>query len=215
MSNMRKPIKNFRMVYYPKGTMTQDFAENPALYAFMGIKGHNGQDHVAPHGSDMFAVEDGTVLEVKYSPDGFGRHLRFISNAKDAKGRYREWTYGHCQNIFVSVGSPVFAGQKIATMGNTGFVVSGATPFWKNNPYAGTHLHLGLRLVKRPRSGGWSYEKSKIQIEVVDYGNGFKGAIDPRPYLVGATDAVAAPTFQELQLTVLSLLNTVYNLIKK
>jgi murein DD-endopeptidase MepM/ murein hydrolase activator NlpD len=212
---MRNPVKGYKQELFPKGDVTQWFGENPALYAFMKLKGHNGIDIVRPHGSDMFAIEDGIVLEVKYSPDGFGRHLRFISSSKDKNGRYREWTYGHCQSIFVSVGDQVFAGQKIATMGNTGFVVSGATPFWKRNPFAGTHLHLGLRLLRRPRTGGWSYPGSAIRIDVVNYGNGFKGAIDPAPYLVGATDEVTAPTVKELQLTVISLLNTLLTLLKK
>lgn len=212
---MHNPVKNYKQSIFPGGDITQWFGENPSLYAFMKMKGHNGIDIVRPHGSDMFAVEDGVVLEVKNTTDGFGRHLRFISNAKDKNGRYREWTYGHCHNIFVTVGSPVFAGQKIATMGNTGFVVSGATPFWRNNPFAGTHLHLGLRLLRRPRTGGWTYSKSSIRIEVVNYGNGYKGAIDPAPYLEGATDGVAAPTIKELQLTVISLLNTLLTLLRK
>jgi len=200
---------------FPKGDVTQIFGVNKALYAFMGMEGHNGQDYVRPHGEPMYAVEDGIVLEVNNHPKGFGKHLRFLSTTKDTKGYQREWTYGHCHTIFVEIGDVVTAGQKIATMGNTGFVVSGATPFWKNNPYAGTHLHLGVRLMKVKTRGGWSYPGSIIKHDVIGYNNGFKGAVNPAPYLVGADDNVVQPTITELQLTVISLLRTLYNLLKK
>ena len=212
---MRNPVKNYKQELYPKGDVTQWFGENPKLYMErMGLKGHNGIDIIRPHGETMFAVEDGIVVEVNDNPLGFGRHLRFISHEADDKGRYREWTYGHCSAIFVSIGDEVTAGQKIALMGNTGFVVSGATPFWKNNPYAGTHLHLGLRLVKRPKRGGWSYAGSKVKISVEGYDNGYKGAINPELALWEATDGVSQPTIKELQLTVISLLNRLITLLK-
>ncbi len=209
---MNTPIKDFSMDAYPKGTMTQGFGLNPKLYAPLGLNGHNGQDHVAPHGSPMYAIEAGTVLEVKYSPTGYGRHLRFISSECDAQGRYREWTYGHCDKIYVSVGDTIFAGQTIATMGNTGFVVSGSTPFWKLNPYAGTHLHLGLRLLVKPKRGGWTYPQSLIRVDVVNYGNGYKGSIDPTPYLTPVSPTVT-PSLAQLQLTILSLQNTLKALL--
>lgn len=212
---MKIPIKNFSMELYPKGTMTQGFGENPALYAFMGLKGHNGQDHVAPHGENMYAIEDGIVIEVNNDPKGFGKHLRFLSDVPGESGYYHEWTYGHCANIFVAIGDKVTAGQLIATMGNTGFVVSGNTPFWKNNPFAGTHLHLGLRLMKKPRRGGWTYPGSSIKIDVMGYGNGYKGAIDPSPYLATAERNIEAPTIQTLQLTLISVLNSLLALLSK
>ena len=212
---MRNPIKNYKQELYPKGDITQWFGENPKLYAFMGMDGHNGIDIIRPHGSDMFAVENGTVVEVNDNPKGFGRHLRFVTDVKDVEGHYREWTYGHCDVIFVNIGDKVSAGQKIATMGNTGFVVLGATPLWKNNPFAGTHLHLGLRMMERPKRGGWFYPGSTVRLDVVNYNNGFKGAVDPAPYLVGANDGIKQPTIMELQLTVLSLLNKLYSILKK
>jgi len=212
---MYNPVKGYKQALYPTGDITQWFAENPSLYAYMDMKGHNGIDIVRPHGADMFAVEDGIVIEVNDNPKGYGRHVRFLSNAPDNDGYYHEWTYGHCNTIFVNIGDEVLGGQKIATMGNTGFVVSGATPFWKNNPYAGTHLHLGLRLMKKPRRGGWTYVGSNTRVDVVNYGNGFKGAVDPAPYLIGANDGIKQPTIMELQLTVLSLLNKLYSILKK
>jgi murein DD-endopeptidase MepM/ murein hydrolase activator NlpD len=195
---------------YPQGSCTQRFGENPKLYQnAVGLIGHNGEDHVAPHGTPMYAVESGTVVEVKDTPEGYGRHLRIITSAKN--GVCNEWTYGHCDKVFVKQNDKVTAGQLVANMGNTGFVVSGATPFWNVNPFAGTHLHLGLRRVVK-KSTGWAYPGSSIKIEVLDYQNGYKGAVDPRPLLEQVSDDSA---LIERQLTTISLLNQVVELYKK
>ena len=210
---MNNPIKGYKQELYPIGDITQWFAENPLLYAQFDMKGHNGIDIVRPHGTEMYAIENGTILDVKDSPDGYGKHVRFLSKKQGVSGYFHEWTYGHCSNIFVKVGDEVKGGQLIAAMGNTGFVVSGSTPFWKNNPYAGTHLHLGLRLMKRV-AGGWKYPLSSIGIDCVNYNNGYKGSIDPAPYLKGLESTTTPQTVTQLQLTVISLLNTFLNLLK-
>ncbi len=85
--------------------------------------------------------------------------------------------YGHMKYIAVKNGQEVKAGQFVGTMGNTGFVVSGNTPYWSTNPYAGTHLHIGMRFLKEVRRG-WTYEGCAMQFESVDYDNGYKGRVD-------------------------------------
>jgi murein DD-endopeptidase MepM/ murein hydrolase activator NlpD len=175
---MHDVVKNLKLAKYPIGDVTQWFGESPSLYAHLDMKGHNGIDIVRPHGEPMFAVEEGTIVDVKDTNDGYGKHLRLIS-----KLGTREWTYGHCHGIFVKQGQYVKAGQFLATMGNTGFVVSGNTPYWGHNPYAGTHLHLGLRLTNFNERTGWSYPGSNIKFLVKNYENGYKGSVDPRPYL--------------------------------
>lgn len=207
---MKPPIDNFSLLSYSAGPVTQYFGENPALYRTINLAYHNGIDFVAPHGSQLYAVEDGTVVNVNNDPEGFGKHVRFISHGR---GTLREWTYGHCHEIFVKVGDQVKAGQKIATMGNTGFVVSGATPFWKHNPFAGTHLHLGLRLVKLDPKG-WAYPGSLIKISVLDSGNGVRGAIDPAPTLATIGFIDPQKTQRKQMLTIISLLNTMVRLLK-
>jgi murein DD-endopeptidase MepM/ murein hydrolase activator NlpD len=204
---MKPPLDNFSLLTYPSGQVTQFFGENEALYSRFGMKGHNGIDLVAPHGSPMYAIEDATVVNVNDDPKGFGKHVRIITYGTDC----REWTYGHCAEILVKVGDTVSEGQKIATMGNTGFVVSGATPFWKVNPYAGTHLHLGLREVRRSRNG-WSYPGSTVKIDVLNYQNGYKGAIDPVPWLNSAQSDES--TRRQQMLTVISLLNSMIRLLQ-
>jgi murein DD-endopeptidase MepM/ murein hydrolase activator NlpD len=208
------PVNKLKIAYFPKGDITQYFGENPQLYGRMGMKGHNGIDIVRPHGEVMYAIEDGVVVECKDDPKGYGRHLRFISDGH-VNGVHREWTYGHNAKNLVKQGDKVQRGQAIALMGNTGFVVSGATPYWRNNPYAGTHLHLGLRLVKLPRRGGWSYPGSKVKLDVLNYDNGYKGSVDPINFLWEMENMPEQHVWRQMALTLIGLANTFINLAKK
>ena len=164
--------------------MSQWFGENPSMYAFLGLDGHSGIDIVRPWYEELYAVEDGIIADVKNSPDGFGQHLRLISDTG------RGWTYGHNAVNLVEVGQRVKAGDLIARMGNTGFVVSSnnGNGYWVtgSNRYAGTHCHLGLRELEvstKKKAGYWRYNTGTPWIKVKNYDNGFKGAIDPRPLL--------------------------------
>lgn len=204
---MKLPFAGCKLREYPTGVITQLFGGNYELYRKFGMNGHNGVDLVAPHGTPLLAVEDARVVVVKDDPSGFGKHVRLRSTKKYA-GAYREWTYGHCHTISVKEGSLVDEGEQIATMGNTGFVVSGNTPFWKYNPYAGTHLHLGLRFLK-PSKTGWSHRGDNIKYDVKNYDNGFKGAVDPLPELVASrTDEDKLMAMKAQLLTIQSILNS-------
>lgn len=206
--DLRKPFDGFSLKDYPDGSVTQWFGENVELYSRWGLQGHNGIDLVAPHGTPLYAVEDATVIDVNYNPNGFGKHIRILS--KDAhNGHHREWSYAHCATVEKVVGEEVKAGERIATMGNTGFVVSGSNPWWKYNPYAGTHLHLGLRIAIMSETG-WRYNDKAPLMEIKNYQNGMKGAIDWRPYYVG-NDEVK----KQQMLTIISLLQTIIRLLTK
>jgi len=170
---MKPPVNNFNFLKYPYGDCTQWYGENPKLYQTIGLASHNGVDIVRPHGEHLFAVEDGIVVDVKDDPKGYGKHIRLFN-----KEITREWSYGHLHFIGVKQGQEVKAGQFVGLMGNTGFVVSGNTPYWKHNPYAGTHLHLGLREIISDKRG-WSYKGSDIKIKTLNYSNGNKGSVDP------------------------------------
>lgn len=218
---MKSPIKNLIVKIAPQGDVTQWFGVNKALYSFMGLEGHNGIDIVRQWGEPMYAIEDSLVVNVKTDPTGYGKHVRLVSENENSNGYYHEWTYGHCASISVKVGDRVRAGDQIALMGNTGFVVSSVPPHWETNPYAGTHLHLGLREVKKPARGGWAYEGSKLKIDVVNYGNGFKGAIDPLPILLGLSVDKVKPVenkeekIKSLQVQVIAALTALLNILKK
>jgi murein DD-endopeptidase MepM/ murein hydrolase activator NlpD len=188
---MQPPIKNCKWISYPIGDVTQYFGENKKLYKqSMGWEGgHNGADLVRPHGEHMFAVEDGVICDLKDSADGYGKHIRILSTV--GLGRYREWTYGHMHAIGVKLGQKVKAGQFVGLMGNTGFVVSGDTPYWGTNPYAGTHLHLNVREMVKD-ANGWQYPyKESPKVRCKNYDNGTKGGIDPIPFFFTAPKARA------------------------
>ncbi len=172
------PIKGYKNVAYPKGSISQGFGENPELYmAACKMKSHNGIDIVAPWRTPLYAVEDGKVCEAKTDPSGYGRHVRFLS----ASGL--EWTYGHLEDIMVKVGDDIKVGQQIGTMGNTGFVVSNASPdalgYWVggSNKHNGTHLHLSCRKFKYNKKG-WSYYPNTPKMTIIDYNNGWNGCFD-------------------------------------
>jgi murein DD-endopeptidase MepM/ murein hydrolase activator NlpD len=196
------------------GNVTQFFGENPAMYQRIGLHAHNGIDLVAEWDSPLYAVEDATVIGVKRAPDGYGRHVRLLGRSRS--GVCNEWTYGHCEQILVTLGQKVKAGEQIATMGNTGFVVSTAyaNGFWGVSPakptHPGTHLHLGLRKVVRDPKG-FSYEGSSIKIRVLNYDNGYKGAVDPVPELTKNNST----SDEEKQLETIGLLQRVVELYKQ
>lgn len=174
---IKAPINGYVNKDYPQGNVTQWFGENHDLYfSRMGMEGHNGIDIVAPWGTDILAVEDGIVVDTKDTPEGYGKHIRIVT---DIEGVNREWTYGHLSFLHCEIGDIVKAGDCIGQMGNTGFVVSSpnANGFWEFNPYGGTHLHLGLRLFEYSKKG-WSYYPDQKRMKTLDYLNGYKGSID-------------------------------------
>jgi hypothetical protein len=97
----------------------------------------------------------------------------------------------------------------IAKTGNAGFVVSGATPYWKHNPYAGTHLHPGKRY-----HGAWSGTGPYTHIGgslrttgPLDYYKGFFGSVDFSEELGAAASATDTPEAAQKRLTLKSLYN--------
>ena len=177
------------------------------------VGGHNGIDIVRPYGEPVYCVESGIVVEALGKETGYGTHVKVLSDNGN------EWTYGHLSAIDkdCKYGERIEAGQLIGKMGNTGFVVSGATPYWKLNPYAGTHLHLGVRFVKKwDGVGQWSVTyfsgtAKEYRGVILDYGNGTFGA---KPIVAAdfeRNDNITQPT-QTVELTIQSLLNVALDL---
>jgi len=150
--------------------ITQKFGKNPKIYKRFGMAGHNGLD-----------------FRVRFVDTPMGR--RYITAALDGKvievqnedkGGYgifvrlehaggAQTVYGHNTRLYVEKGDEVKAGDRIALSGNTGFS-------------SGPHLHFGYR------PPNWR--------EIYD--NGFKGYVDPLPYLKGEKDtqpSVVEPEF--------------------
>ncbi len=170
---------------YPDGNVTQWFQENRDLYYnwsvqgsphLLPLQGHNGIDIVMPYGTPIYAVSDQKVVEVRNKEDGYGKHVKCLDST-------HEWVYGHMSSISVVIGQSLAEGDLIGLEGNSGFVVSGSTPYWEHNPFAGAHLHIGARKFT-PRQGSGSYNiqyQSGDRGTIENYDNGFRGAVDPFP----------------------------------
>jgi len=214
---LHEPVKNFKPVLHPQGDVTQWHGENVALYSKVcpspGVcmtGGHNGIDIVRPWGEPIYCVDAGIVVEALGKETGYGTHVKVYSDSG------YEYTYGHLSAIDKDciLGQRIERRQLIGKMGCTGFVVSGATPFWKTNPYAGTHLHLGRRKVTPwPGTGQWSatylsHTTSPIRVIVENYNNGTFGSLPltAEDFDV-ATVEVPAPVSSK-ELTIQSLLNS-------
>jgi murein DD-endopeptidase MepM/ murein hydrolase activator NlpD len=148
-------------ILYPvdeKSIISQCFGITPYsdVYKQFGLTGHNGIDWAVATGSPIYACMDGVVSEIKKESTGYGTHLK-IRHQQD--GQYFLGIYGHLKEALVSAGETVKAGQIIARSNNTGFST-------------GPHLHFELRPLDA--AGNKLYP-----------GNGYDGAVDPYPMLVG------------------------------
>ena len=179
---MHTPFNGFKKASYPTGSITQYFGENHDLYSTSVcygtecLQGHNGIDLVSSWGTPIFCVEEGVVVEAKEETTGYGKDVRVVNFDTG-----NEWTYGHLSRIDCTIGVKISQGDQIGLMGNTGFVISGNTPFWKvtpQSPYPGTHLHLQLRKVSKPGATWNTVYPSGDRAVIQNYTNGFFGAID-------------------------------------
>lgn len=105
------------------------------------------------HGSNIFAANNGTVVEAKGgcivgNLSCNGRQGNYIIINHNIGNYYT--IYMHLSSILVNVGQTVSRGQRIATMGNTGEVYPVPSSY---SPYSGTHLHFGT-FRGNPHAGG-------------------------------------------------------------
>ena len=154
------PFHRFLNLQHPQGSILQGFGLNHDFYKNICplegscLEAHNGIDMAVAWGSDLYAVEDGFILETKDTAGGYGMYVRLLAGEN-------EWTYGHMSSVKVRRGQIVKKGEVLGSAGNTGLVFPKPTPF---NPFAGTHLHLGLRILKNGA--------------VQNYNNGYFGSVD-------------------------------------
>lgn len=87
---------------------------------------HTGIDYAAPHGTAIYAAEDGVVLTSGWV-NGYGYTVTINHG-----GGYVT-LYAHCSKLLVSAGQSVVAGQTIAKVGSTG-----------NS--TGNHLHFEVKV---------------------------------------------------------------------
>ena len=204
---IQNPVKGAKLSKYPNGSIYQFFGENKELYLkAIGSNGHNGIDIVAPKGTPILAT-NGEVIEVKNTPEGYGKHVRILTDP-DVNGKCLELVFGHLDSILVKVGEMVYNEQVIGGMGNTGFVISGGTPYWGTAPgNKGVHLHFGVRVCNTIK-GKWrtTYSGGK-EVYVENYENGTFGYVNP-------FDCLDLPEATEQMNKILQLWEKIYNAIK-
>jgi hypothetical protein len=138
------------------GLLSQKFGENPAMYAPLGLIGHNGLDWPTSTGTEVYASHDGLL---EYTEDsiiisGFNRGRGVTVTNTECKT-----VYWHLMDSIVPLNGTkqVSTGDLIGHADNTGFST-------------GPHLHYGLKLLENGN--------------VLNRNNGYDGAVDPTPYLV-------------------------------
>lgn len=210
------PVLGVRLLPHPYGHVYQEFGKNKELYARAivipgcGLSncsmwgGHNGVDIAMAFRTPILATK-GKVVEIKNTPEGYGKHLRILTDL-DEHGKQYELTYGHLDEITAVLGMKVADGERIGYMGNTGFVISGSTPYWGNAPAGkGVHLHFGVReVVIGPL--GFLYQ-SGDRVTVLNYDNGTFGSINPMRFFDRSKEVVyLAGVVIDLQYKFLALL---------
>jgi hypothetical protein len=118
-----------KLIYPVNGPITQNFGENPGLYAQWGYPGHNGIDFGIPNGTPVLAAAKGVVDKVSFEDGGYGNYVKL----RHADGAATFYTYyAHLMQASVAAGQSVEAGAVIGHSNNTG-------------ASTGPHLHFGLR----------------------------------------------------------------------
>jgi predicted flap endonuclease-1-like 5' DNA nuclease len=137
------------------GLITQGFRERPEFYGKFGLPGHEGIDFQAPDGSEIYAVADGTVSDVRLDGDSDKLNKPYGNQVRVRHEGGYESVYAHLMQAAVSTGQPVKAGQLIGLADNTG------------NSF-GTHLHFTVKKKGASQTGETDFPWD---------------IIDPTPYL--------------------------------
>ena len=150
-----------KKVFDEEADITQLFGANPEYYQKWNFNGHEGIDLVPKSRKlkvPIYAVEGGVVVRDTDDPLGDPPNKNYgkkvvIWNPETR----RAWWYCHLDSNVLSIGQIVKEGDLVGYMGDTGNT-------------QGAHLHLGCRL-------------SDANGVAVNTDNGYKGFIDPLPFL--------------------------------
>lgn len=141
--------------------LVQKHGEDPEFYAQFGLAGHNGVDLADPKPGTkkrLFAPFNGRIV-IAGAFGAYGNCVRLVSDSDPGQNR-TEITLGHFDSIDPSIrtGQLITMGSYLGIMGKSGDA-------------NGVHVHLQLRIL--------SYSGV-----VQNFDNGFKGSIDPLPYML-------------------------------
>lgn len=168
---LQQPLKG-KLKYRDKGgIVSQLMFENYQWYHDnAGTNGHNGIDLATHEGDDILAAHDGIVAQAQWSDKG-GNTITIITPEK-IEGCYWATIYCHMEQLLVSMGQSVVAGQILGKEGHTGE--------W----CFGIHLHFGVYQYDDPTPNthqiGYPNGKSYTRL---NNNNGMGGALDPLLFL--------------------------------
>lgn len=138
--------------------ITQEFGVNPKYYVKYGLRGHNGCDLSAYIGTQLFAPFDGYVQYADEGKIGYGKYATIISDVIGINRQRRRVDLGHLSRFMnLSNGSFIHQGDPVGISGNSG-------------DSTGPHVHI-------------TYKVLDADGKVLDYNNGYHGAIDISPYI--------------------------------
>lgn len=126
------------------GTLTQAFGVRPEVYNKFGLPGHEGLDFMAPLGSEIYAVADGFVSDVRLDGNSNPMQLPYGNQARVQHDDGYETIYAHLDQVVVVRGQFVRAGQLIALADDTGHS-------------SGSHLHFTLKKKGATQAGQTTY----------------------------------------------------------
>jgi len=155
-------------MYWPTqfGVITQKFGVNPQVYNKFRLPGHEGVDFQAPTGSELYAVADGFVSDVRLDGNADPVNKPYGNQVRIQHAEGYESIYAHLSQAVVTRGQMVKKGQLIGLAGNTGHSF-------------GAHLHFSLK-----RSGATTPGYPPGIIDPTPYLENFgsgKAAVKPAP----------------------------------
>ncbi len=98
--------------------------------SFHGL--HPGVDLRAPRGTNVYAMDSGTVVEVEKVFVGYGHFVRIAHNGTVSS------LYAHLDKVEVKAGEKVTGGEAIGTVGMTG---------WSTGPHLHFEVYVGNKAV--------------------------------------------------------------------
>jgi hypothetical protein len=144
-------------------SFTQRFGMNLMDYKQFGMNGHNGIDIAGIKGTPIVAPCKLWITYTNDSDTGYGINVFGETETQKINGEYYklEMVFGHFDSIVVKAGKWVNKGELLGYMDSTGYS-------------SGHHLHFGIRPIWSKDGNNWTQ---------MFYNNGYKGYIDPEPFL--------------------------------
>ncbi len=141
--------------------INQVFGTPDPKYSGLGLKGHNGLDFMALHGTPVYASHDGICYPGIDGSGGNGVVIRTLEEFDYEGGKaFFKTIYWHFMqaDAVVKTGQKVLEGDLIGYADNTGMST-------------GDHLHFGLK-PQRWDENNWTWYN-------IEQNNGYMGSIDP------------------------------------